>query len=424
MKEFSLVRLFHQLRWRTKVALRSLLAVGEGVIRFTPSPPKPMEGKGFAFIRLDGIGDFWLWLPFAAALKEAYPEKPFYLIANALWADLATATGLFEKVIPLNPTLIRRSLSYRWRVIKELRGELPPSEVLWQVTFSRRIVVEDWLAWGLPATKRIAWHRDPYTAEPSFLSRWVENRLYDELRADALPPRVHEWNRYSAWLKSLGAPELRWTIYEKVSDCFFAPSPKSYAVVLLGAGSSARLPVAQMWEEIISTLRQKAGLSIHLVGTLSDRKTASTLLREGVEDWTGRLSLVEAVRHVRNASLVVAPETGLGHIAATLGVPTIMIVGGGHWGRFIPYPSDAPPFPLKVVTHFMSCFGCGWMCRYQLSQSLPYPCINRVSPREVHRWLIEWAIPLSEGKAPTQVGGLSEKDSVESSYTPLQKGAE
>lgn len=422
MKELSLVRLFHELKWRTKVILRSLWAVGEGTVRFTPFPPKPKEGKGFVFIRLDGIGDFWLWLPFAAALKKAYPEKPFYLIANALWADLASATGLFEKIIPLNPTLLRRSLSYRWRVIEELQGQLPPSEVLWQVTFSRRIVVEDWLAWGLPATKRIAWHRDPYTTEPSFLSRWVENRLYDELRADTLPPRAHEWNRYAAWLKGFGASELEWTIYAKVSDYFFAPSPNPYAVVVLGAGSSARLPPAQAWEEIISTLRQKVGLSIHLIGTISDRKIASTLLREGVEDWTGRLSLVEAVRHVRNASLVVAPETGLGHIAATLGVPTIMIGGGGHWGRFIPYPSNAPPFPLKVITHSMPCFGCGWMCRYQLSQTRSYPCINQVSPLEVRRWLMEWAVPLSKGKIPTQVGGLSEKDSAGLSYTALQKG--
>ncbi|MCX8112887.1 MAG: hypothetical protein N3E49_06830 [Bacteroidia bacterium] len=384
----SLPRLWHRIAWRSQVALRSTWTVLEGLITLSLRPAITKEGEGFLFIRLDGLGDFWLWLPFVAALRKAHPEKPFYLVANDLWADLALWTGLFDKVIPVQPVRLRRSFRYRRALLSELHRRIPPVEVLWQTTFTRRIVAEDWLAWNLPASKRIAWARDYHAAEPAILSYCIDKSLYRKVRRDPLPPLAHEWSRYHAWLQELEFPGLDWAIYTSLRDRLYRPS-SSYAVALVGAGSPGRIPPVDLLRVLIEYVHRSTSFPVRLIGTAADRSRVASLIRPGVEDWLGKLTLREAAEQIRNAVLVVGLETGLGHIAATLGVPTLMMAGGGHWGRFIPYPPEVA-FPLKVITYEMPCFGCGWMCQYQFSRSRTYPCIAQIPSHQAVESALSW----------------------------------
>jgi hypothetical protein len=63
----------------------------------------------------------------------------------------------------------------------------------------------------------------------------------------------------------------------------------------------------------------------------------------------------------------------------------VCILGGGHFGRFLPYPAGATghgPVPLPVYTP-MDCFGCDWHCRYPVDPGQPYPCLGNVSVEQV-----------------------------------------
>jgi len=52
-------------------------------------------------------------------------------------------------------------------------------------------------------------------------------------------------------------------------------------------------------------------------------------------------------------------ETGLAHIACALGVRNVILLGGGHFGRFMPYS------PLTVMAALpLECFGCNWGCKH------------------------------------------------------------
>jgi hypothetical protein len=55
-------------------------------------------------------------------------------------------------------------------------------------------------------------------------------------------------------------------------------------------------------------------------------------------------------------------------------------VGGGHFGRFVPYP-DLPGQTnnLKEVFHKMPCYGCNWKCIYPINEGEPAPCIANIS---------------------------------------------
>jgi ADP-heptose:LPS heptosyltransferase len=71
-----------------------------------------------------------------------------------------------------------------------------------------------------------------------------------------------------------------------------------------------------------------------------------------VEDLTGSLTLTESIAVLRQAWGVIGVDTGLIHIAATWGSPTLVLTRGGHWGRFFPYPASFPYPPC-----LLSCIG-------------------------------------------------------------------
>ena len=67
-------------------------------------------------------------------------------------------------------------------------------------------------------------------------------------------------------------------------------------------------------------------------------------------------------------------------IAAAVGTFTICISGGGHFGRFVPYPElPRQTNYLKVVYYKMPCYGCNWKCIYPINEGEPAPCIANIS---------------------------------------------
>ena len=98
-------------------------------------------------------------------------------------------------------------------------------------------------------------------------------------------------------------------------------------------------------------------------------------------NWAGRTTLSELVQVVAHAALLVTNETAAVHIGAATGTPTLCLLGGGHFGRFLPYEveqGDERPLP-RVVFHAMPCFGCNWRCIYPVTPGRPVPCVEQIS---------------------------------------------
>lgn len=365
----------------------------EGLV-FLSKPKRPLSPvPAMGFIRMDGIGDFWLSLPFISALRQAYPHHYFALIANEAWADLAEHTGLFHRVIPLSPFRFRRSFSYRHATLKLLKQKFPPIEVLWQITAARRWIVEDLLAWAIPAARRITRMRDEASGEPAYL-RLIEPWIYAEIYPLNQELSAHEWLRYQHWLHAMGLGRLDFTIYARVRERLI-PSSNGYPyiAVLLGAQLLSKRIPSSLIARVVRTLYEKMRLPIQLIGTQAEQTIAHAVLNQlkgiPVEVLVGKLSLLEASARVVHAALVISPDTGLAHIAATANVPTLILAGGGHWGRFIPYPSEAP-FRVKVLAHSMPCFGCNWLCYYQFSKKEPFPCIRSLEKDAIEDEVLSW----------------------------------
>jgi len=80
------------------------------------------------------------------------------------------------------------------------------------------------------------------------------------------------------------------------------------------------------------------------------------------------------------SQLIISNDTGTAHISSAVGTPTVCILGGGHFGRFAPYP-DLPGQTnyFNTVYHKMACYGCNWECVYHLKKDEPAPCVSNIS---------------------------------------------
>jgi ADP-heptose:LPS heptosyltransferase len=86
-------------------------------------------------------------------------------------------------------------------------------------------------------------------------------------------------------------------------------------------------------------------------------------------------SIINFVRRVASADLVLTADTAAAHVATALDRPTVVVIGGGHYGQFGPWYQSGRQIWLTVP---MDCFGCGWRCIHPE----PY-CLTRITPEQV-----------------------------------------
>lgn len=90
---------------------------------------------------------------------------------------------------------------------------------------------------------------------------------------------------------------------------------------------------------------------------------------------TGQTTLRELVKSISSCDIFISMDTSGLHVAIAKGVSTIGIVGGGHFGRFVPWGDPAKNI---FITHEMDCFHCNWACTQEEVE-----CIAGVSPHDV-----------------------------------------
>ncbi|MEX2400205.1 MAG: hypothetical protein WD423_05495, partial [Rhodothermales bacterium] len=82
----------------------------------------PRVDGGVLLMRLDGIGDFFLWLSSARAIRDAYAGTHITLLADTAFSEFAAGLDLFDEVIPIDRHRLAHDLVYRYDVFRRIRG--------------------------------------------------------------------------------------------------------------------------------------------------------------------------------------------------------------------------------------------------------------------------------------------------------------
>lgn len=346
----------------------------------------PRRRQDLALIgRLDGIGDFTIWLQSGAADLTHHLRKRFtkvVLLSNEAWTPMAVAIGLWDDVVAVDLPRLQSSIRYRFKTLLTIR-RLGAGCLVNARTY-RTFLLDDGIALSCGAGERIGRTSPPVNGLPLLLR--LGNSFYSWLVPMGAQTGVHEFDRNREFCRALGAtacspPELDFLRSSSADQV-----RGSYFVVALGAGWSGRRWPIDKFVIAATDIKRRFGLSCVLVGGAEDVCLAAEfrgLMSSAIEDLTGSLSLLDTSRLISGAEIVLSNETGAMHISAWVGTPVVSIVGGGHFSLFAPYPTSFPTSaPVLSAYEKMSCYGCNWHCIYDIGNG-PAPCVRDVSVGKV-----------------------------------------
>lgn len=332
-------------------------------------------------VKLDAIGDFVTWLGFADTLRKHYVSQSIVLVCSSLVAEVALESGVFTSVVPIN---IKKFQTHYWyRFVQLGRIRRMNCSLAIQPTYSRRFLLGESIIRCSGSRHRIGSSGD--TSNMSMIEKWLADSWYTQLlvaRSDSLS----ELERHQEFLHHLGVKDSS----IQLADLPRAPWPQhvakpkgSYLVLFPGAGAALRRWPPESFVALAVALHLNHGLQPVICGSAADTPLgeliAEQLGAQEVINLCGATSLLELIGVIEGAELLVANETSASHIAAASGTPSICLLGGGHFGRFMPYPVAAPqPHPVAVYQS-MPCFHCNWQCIHSHERDSPVPCIEAIT---------------------------------------------
>lgn len=351
------------------VFLRNFLC--DGVMSFLPRPSNSVSSmSSILLIRLDAIGDFVLWLNAVKDLRMLYPPDRYRLVllGNAIWTELAAQLTHFDEVIPVECNLLQYNFIYRIKLWRLLRSRI------WAVAihpnFSRDGSYGDAVIRVSDAVERIGSEGD-LSNQPKW-HRWISNRWYTRLLPVTSEPLM-ELERNAEFMRNLGIQDFRAGLPELAISPLVPPgfSACDYVVVVPGGSLALKQWPVEKFAELCDRIHKTLGAQVIICGSKSEAGLGARLLdvtpggRVGwMEDWTGKTTLLEFVAIIKGAKMLIGNDSGAVHIAAAVGTQAFCIVGGGHFGRFIPYKvedEDNEYLPVTIF-HQLECYGCNLNC--------------------------------------------------------------
>lgn len=334
-----------------------------------------------AIIHFQQLGDYFIWLPYGQALAKHFQSQKTkaVLIINEQVAPLAKIHFHDIETVEISRTSFMNDLTYRFRLLQYF-AKLAPSRTIYD-TCPRDAWIGDSIvrALGAPAIGFASTNQGRTS---------IDNYLFQRLYAHLLPEttNTHQSLQHLRISKLVGSSNNIAPLPKQPLQDQRSPMPDSYMVIAPSASRSyRRWPVERFIALTKKVLQAQTEWRVVVLGSQDDTELGeqiiSALGREQATNMAGRTDLNALVNWIQHAQLLIGNDSGAGHIAAACGTPSLIVVGGGHYGRCFPYaPDEAPIRKLpSTITHHMDCFGCNWKCRYLIAPGKPAPCIEGIT---------------------------------------------
>jgi ADP-heptose:LPS heptosyltransferase len=361
----------------------SLVTEKYWLLDLLPQAQKPVHTV--LLVRLDLLGDFVIWLDAAKEFRKIFPNSKITLYANNAWLDLARDLPYWDEVVGADVPRLRSDPVYRLITLLKIRRRGFGAAI--QTTYSREYI-GDLLVRASNASVRIGQFGDTNNIYPE--KKEISDAWYSKLIANEPNSKTeYEFNR--DFIRGLGsanfvsqAPRIdkQWTLPPTLS--FKEP----YCLIFPGASWAHKIWPAENFALLAEHLSSQYGLRILVCGTVSEYSICELVVQTAktpVINLAGKTPLTMMVQLIRQSALVVANDSASVHIAAAVCTPAVCVLGGGHFGRFLPYSNASQseaPLPVSVYER-MPCYGCRWQCHYPLASARAVPCIENVSVERV-----------------------------------------
>jgi ADP-heptose:LPS heptosyltransferase len=260
-------------------------------------------------ITLSNIGDAVMTTPVLVTLHRLYPTAKIDIVADARSAEL------FEPC-PFRGEIFLKNKKAGWRGLYTLVKTLRQRRYTTIVDLRT-----DGLSWTLRAAQRHSKRR------ARDVSGHAVERAYAVIStfANSSPPPTQLWlrdsDRSAACARTSTLPRGKWLAIAPGANW----PPKTWPI--------------DHFKQLLGQL-ERLFSGLILVGSAQDRELCSVLEEASTVpaiNAAGETSLLEAAALVEMATLFIGNDSGLGHIAAAVGTPTLTLFGPGDAERYHPW---------------------------------------------------------------------------------------
>jgi heptosyltransferase I len=288
--------------------------------------------NSLCLLRLSAIGDVCHAVAMVQAIQKQYPNLKITWVIGKVEYQLLKHLPDVEFVI--------FDKSQGWRSYFNLRKALAGQrfDVLLHMQVALRATIA---SLAISAKVRIGFDR----------ARAKEGQwLVTNQRVEALDS-PHVLEGFMGFAKALGVTDLtpRWNIPVPVADTEFAknmiPDGDKTLVICAAASKAERNWLPERYAAVAEYAISK-GFSVILCGGPSEleRNLAVEIEKNcnnSIENKVGKTSLTQLLAVLKQATIVLAPDTGPAHMAVTQGTPVIGLYAHSNPGRTGPYLSLA-----------------------------------------------------------------------------------
>jgi ADP-heptose:LPS heptosyltransferase/glycosyltransferase involved in cell wall biosynthesis/2-polyprenyl-3-methyl-5-hydroxy-6-metoxy-1,4-benzoquinol methylase len=320
--------------------------------------------------RTDSIGDAVLSSSMLPYIRKKYPAAEITVVCQEHIAELYESCYAVNRIISI-PTEHRWKDQRQYEEFLETIRALKPDLLLNSV----------YSVHGLADLKGL-----------EFIPRRIALRQSSTLKyTDIIQSpgvRKSEMQRHQDFLAGLGisSGRLEASVWITQADIDYADqlllqsgiNPKNTIAFFAGTRTNNRS--YDGYGRALQPFVQHLGCSVIALGGAGEHainQAQLDSLKTKTVNLSGRLTLRQSAAILSRCRLAFGAETGLAHMAAAVGVPHVILIGGGHFGRFMPHS------PLtSLVCLPLDCYGCDWSCRHKEVR-----CIQGVEPSLITRAL-------------------------------------
>ncbi|TGU74973.1 glycosyltransferase [Geomonas terrae] len=333
------------------------------------------ETGNIIFLRPDSIGDSVLAASMLPHIKARFPSSSITVVCQSQVGELYDSSPYVDAVIRFDREKAMQEEDYRNLVVRQIAAV--HADIALYPVYSRDALY-DLFTIGSGARTRVAM-RGNLSNLSAEVREQNDPRFTHLIESDGDWKPELERNRDFLAGIDIVAPPLQPMIWLTEDDRRFAEEffaghrleGRNCIAVFAGAQSSYRN--YEHFGKALAPICRENDFTLIAVGSAAERELGQKNLDEsgatGI-NMCGKLTLRQVAAIISRCRLAVGAETGTAHIACAVGTPNVILLGGGHFGRFMPYTT------LTTVACLpLACYRCDWRCPYAKAH-----CVKDVNP--------------------------------------------
>ncbi len=313
-------------------------------------------------------------------LKQYFKSYKFTVVCRDITSEIYESSPYVDNIISVDIKKFYSDKNYLNDLLSKLQSV--SAEYAFNSIFSRDFI-SDYLAENCNAKYKIAHEGDLSNISKELKNKFDKN--YSKL-IPVNPSSILELDRHRDFLAGIGInvqlpKPIIWLgekDYQYAEKLFSDNNLASEKTIALFAGAQHNVRIYPDYGKAINDYCRKNNISVIVLGSSSDHQINSENIKDltvKVIDLTGKTTVRQSAAVINKCAAAVGAETGLAHISCAVNTPNLILLGGGHFGRFMPYSNLT-----SIIALPLECFGCNWQCKFGTTT-----CIKDVDSQVVQK---------------------------------------